>query len=425
MGHLKQVKRGYWGHLRHAMMLSSLMLKAGMAGVVHSLYTTVIHEAACLMTVARMHHEIQKDKTRVQNNKEEELMARIAKLPKNVEALIRAIKTDEKAFMSSDKRGWTGVKDTDLPDGILRRAYDKIAKIEKLYKTKQITKPQYKLAMNELSESIPRIQERIAKSGFEFSDVPKELQWNPDTMEGPQKQYYDPAKAKPRPVRNIPLEGARMPQVKPSGPGPKLPGMLGTAGSAPPINLKPDELTFEKGKKGAPNKTIRKRFGLVSDSPIAEGYPTEHAKGSGRVSPIGREGSYMQTMLGKPTREQPTGKLRHHGVNAEPAGATVRGQNRVAAAAKEAGPVPGMGPWKPTGRTEIPDRLATPARIEPRPNALGSNGIPERPVAVDGTHRMRLRQAMQEFDLGKAGKLAGKAGKGAALGMLLSCCLIT
>ena len=68
MGHLKKVKRGYWSHLRHALMLSSLMLKAGMAGVVHALLPQ-LYMSNMSKTVDRMHHEIKKDNTRVRITK--------------------------------------------------------------------------------------------------------------------------------------------------------------------------------------------------------------------------------------------------------------------------------------------------------------------------------------------------------------------
>ena len=49
-------------------MLSSLMLKAGMAGVVHA-FIPHLYMKNMSKTVDRMHHEIKKDKTRVRITK--------------------------------------------------------------------------------------------------------------------------------------------------------------------------------------------------------------------------------------------------------------------------------------------------------------------------------------------------------------------
>ena len=66
--HLWEIKRGYWSHLRHAFMLSWLMLRAGMAGVIHAVFPQ-FYVRSMSKTVAKLHHEIQKDKTRVRITK--------------------------------------------------------------------------------------------------------------------------------------------------------------------------------------------------------------------------------------------------------------------------------------------------------------------------------------------------------------------
>ena len=66
--HLWEVKRGYWGHLRHAFMLSWLMLRAGMAGVVHA-FLPQLFVKHMSKTVTRLHHEMAKDRTRVRITK--------------------------------------------------------------------------------------------------------------------------------------------------------------------------------------------------------------------------------------------------------------------------------------------------------------------------------------------------------------------
>ena len=390
-------------------------------------------------------------------------MARPVKLPPNVAKLIKAIKTDEKAMAVSERRGWSGVKATDMPDEILRRSYDKIEKINKLYKTKQITGPQYKAAMRELEVSIPRIQEKLSRNAVEFPDVPKELRWNPDTLDGPQRGYFDPAKAGKRPVRNISLNAdfdysGMLPQsrqdkqaMKMAGPtknrfvdgklietewpkdtrpgrrhellkgvregfgGPKLAGMTGTAGTGDPINLKKSLLADNYTGGPSPDK-----FGPRGGKTLGE---------LGRVSPLG-QGSAIQTMLGDPTRvdpivnaesrlkpHHPTGALLNSGANAEPAGASVRRhagyvydpKERRYVMPKTRAPEPeGMGPWKQAGRGSIP--AGAPDGALP--------GVKDS-ADVKGTHMMRLRKGLENFDLAKAGKIGGKVAKGGLLGLPL------
>ena len=66
--HLWEVKRGYWSHAGHALGLSLILLRAGMAGVVHAFLPSLFvrHMSS---SVDKVKHLITKDKTRVRTTK--------------------------------------------------------------------------------------------------------------------------------------------------------------------------------------------------------------------------------------------------------------------------------------------------------------------------------------------------------------------
>jgi hypothetical protein len=281
-------------------------------------------------------------------------MARPVKLPPNVAKLIKEIKNLEYSLDKRDKLGWSGVERSNLPDASMDRVIDKFEKLKKWEKNGIITGPQYKKAVEQLEGIMPSLQRRVAKMGVVDGDMFRLPEPAPSSTVARPNAYYDPAKAGPQPVRTPPgLIGASMPETPRPAIPPKVPGMPGTAGTGDPINLKQSLL--------ADNYT---------------GGPSELAKDAGRV------GSLSQ-------------------------GAPGGGVRKAARLAANPRPEPeGMGPWKPTGRTEIPDRLPEP-------------GIPERTKPVAGQHMMRLREGLKDFDLAKAGKIGGKVAKGGLLGLPL------
>tara|TARA_Y100000588_G_scaffold268823_1_gene284089 strand:+ start:747 stop:2201 length:1455 start_codon:yes stop_codon:yes gene_type:complete len=367
-----------------------------------------------------------------------------------LDKLVREIMNLEKSLDKRDKLGWAGVERTNLPDASMDRVIDKFAKIEGMKKSGVITANQYDAAIKKLEKAIPSLQRRIANMGVVDGEMFRLPEPAPSSTVPKPNAYFDPAKAGARPVSTPQgLIGTQMPETPRPAIPPKVPGMAGTAGTGDPINLKQSLLADNYTGGPSPEK-----FGPRGGKTLEE---------LGRVSPIGH-GSAMQTMLGEPTRvdpivtaesrlkpHHPTGALINTGANAEPAGASVRRANKLAAAAKEADPLPGMGPWKQTGRgpipgeglsssgrsipgrsgltfTEKPPKLADhgPTRkgrfgfpVHERPNALGTMGVPTKPDQAGASHMMRLREGLKDFDLSKAGKIGGKVAKGGLLGLPL------
>ena len=66
--HLWEVKRGYWSHTGHALGLSWILLRAGMAGVVHA-FVPQLFVRHMSKSMDRVKHLIAKDKTRVRTKK--------------------------------------------------------------------------------------------------------------------------------------------------------------------------------------------------------------------------------------------------------------------------------------------------------------------------------------------------------------------
>ena len=64
MGHLKEVKRGYFSHAGHALALSSTMIMLGLAGVVHSV-VPVVFKKTVSNGVGRLKNKIAADNRRI------------------------------------------------------------------------------------------------------------------------------------------------------------------------------------------------------------------------------------------------------------------------------------------------------------------------------------------------------------------------
>jgi len=68
MAHLRKVKRGYWSHARHAIGISSMMIRAGMAGVVHA-FVPEMYVNNMSRSVDRIKHLIWQDDQRIKRMK--------------------------------------------------------------------------------------------------------------------------------------------------------------------------------------------------------------------------------------------------------------------------------------------------------------------------------------------------------------------
>ena len=64
MGHLKEVKRGYFSHAGHALSLSSRMIVIGLAGVVHAV-VPVVFKTTMSTGVSRIKNAIAADNRRI------------------------------------------------------------------------------------------------------------------------------------------------------------------------------------------------------------------------------------------------------------------------------------------------------------------------------------------------------------------------
>ena len=67
MGHLKKVKRGYWSHAGHASRIAFLLIRAGMAGMVHA-FVPVLYTDKMSKSVAIAKHVIWQDDQRIRRN---------------------------------------------------------------------------------------------------------------------------------------------------------------------------------------------------------------------------------------------------------------------------------------------------------------------------------------------------------------------
>ena len=98
-------------------------------------------------------------------------MARTATLPPQVKKLIKEIAGVNKRLTTADRANWKGVKRTDFPDPMMSKIIDKLAKIEAMRKSGIITGPQFKMAMEQVADVVPAIQDKIAKLNITGGDV--------------------------------------------------------------------------------------------------------------------------------------------------------------------------------------------------------------------------------------------------------------
>jgi len=156
------------------------------------------------------------------------------------------------------------------------------------------------------------------------------------------------------------LLGSSVPETPPPGIPPKLPGMTGTAGTS--------------ARNIGGNKSL-----LGGHSPA-------------------------------PGQGDPGGPIRKAArLSGSPASWRSKGLPTVSERAIPPRPEPeDMGPWKQAGRGSIP--AGAPDGALP--------GVKDS-VDVNGSHMMRLRKGLENFDLAKAGKLGGKIAKGGLLGLPL------
>lgn len=98
-------------------------------------------------------------------------MARTATLPPQVKKLIKEIAGVEKRLVASDRANWKGVARTDFPEPMMYKVVEKMAKIEAMRKSGIITGPQYKMAMDQIVEIVPSIQNKIASMGVTGGDM--------------------------------------------------------------------------------------------------------------------------------------------------------------------------------------------------------------------------------------------------------------
>jgi len=68
LSHLKKVKRGYWSHARHALSLSFIFLRVGMAGVVHA-FVPEMYTNNMSLSVDKIKHLIWQDGQRARRKK--------------------------------------------------------------------------------------------------------------------------------------------------------------------------------------------------------------------------------------------------------------------------------------------------------------------------------------------------------------------
>ena len=79
VSHLQKVKRGYWSHARHALGLSFIFLRVGMAGVVHA-FVPEMYTNNMSLSVDKIKHLIWQDQQRARRifataKKEEKIWA--------------------------------------------------------------------------------------------------------------------------------------------------------------------------------------------------------------------------------------------------------------------------------------------------------------------------------------------------------------
>ena len=98
-------------------------------------------------------------------------MARTATLPPQVKKLIKEIAGVEKRLVASDRANWKGVKRTDFPEPMMYKIVEKMGKIEAMRKSGIITGPQYKMAMDQIVEIVPGIQNKIANMSVTGGDM--------------------------------------------------------------------------------------------------------------------------------------------------------------------------------------------------------------------------------------------------------------
>ena len=322
-----------------------------------------------------------------------------------LEKLIKTIKGVGPRLSASERNAWGGTARTDFPEPMMDKVVEKLEKIKKWKQNGIITEAQYKTAMKELEEVIPGIQRQIAKIGVTGGDVLEVDDVGPKGMGILKNPYFDQKKAGNTPARNIPLEGARMPQVKASGPGPKLAGMLGTAGSAPPINLKES---------------------LLADD--YTGSPSKMADEAGRVKP--REGGWLiDKNTGRPVLDQ-NGKPIQDPTRKRPGFALDRSKEiPTPSRFPDSNPDPklrpsGMLPVSHVSGTNAMSTNTTRGAIPPtlmnQTNASESlesmRNNPNKAKLPEGGNKPTEKPWRSKFDIAKAGKLAGKAGRGLGLG---------
>lgn len=98
-------------------------------------------------------------------------MARTATLPPQVKKLIKEIAGVEKRLNTSASNNWKGVKRTDFPDPMMYKVIEKMGKIEAMRKSGILTGPQYKMAMEQIVEIVPNIQNKIANMAVTGGDL--------------------------------------------------------------------------------------------------------------------------------------------------------------------------------------------------------------------------------------------------------------
>ena len=68
VGHLKEVKRGYWSHVGHAFGIAWLLFRSGVAGMVHA-FVPVLYTNKMSKSVAIAKHVIRQDDQRIKRKR--------------------------------------------------------------------------------------------------------------------------------------------------------------------------------------------------------------------------------------------------------------------------------------------------------------------------------------------------------------------
>jgi len=323
-------------------------------------------------------------------------MARPVKLPANVAKLIKEIKNLEYSLDKRDKLGWAGVERSNMPDASMERVIDKFEKLKKWEKNGIITGPQYKKAVSQLEDIMPSLQRRVAQMGVVDGDMFPLRQAAPSAHVPKPNAYFDQAKAGKRPVRNISIADGdyTLPQSRQDlgglG-GPKaarsVPGIIP---QAPPVQ-----------------SSIPSTTGVV---PPSKNLPT-FALGQESPAP-----PPLRAQAGTPLTMIPDG--RPMGTDAINMDATKEYDPRLKR-------MVGAG-YGGTALTKLPSgeptqfaidegrvgRSTSAAKQKPEPENMG-------PWQKRGSHMMRLRKGLENFDIAKAGKVGGKVAKGGLLGLPL------